>query len=254
MSDAAQLAQWRAQLAREEEEDSEDENVGGYGVDDVQQPQDMDLGLALEDMPPPRIPAADASRMPRRAGQAPPGPGRQLPPQLESSDLDGAPTDPPHVLMHKLQVLQLRLEEREIELDAARSAQAAAPPPPGAPDAREAKMKELARRAKAATMALGRERAKAAQLSAELTSLKKDAAAAAAGGGSGGGPASAGGPSAAARLESASARLHEARDGLDAAALERELKDTKARRAERRAVARHRKRSAACARPLPDAC
>ena len=126
MSDAA-LAQWRAQLA---DEDSEDEG-NAYGVDDVQQPQDMDLGLALEDMPPPRVPAADASRMPRRAGQAPPGPGRQLPPQLESSDLVGAPTDPPHVLMHKLQVLQLRLEEREIELEAARNLQGAAPPPPG---------------------------------------------------------------------------------------------------------------------------
>ena len=40
-------------------------------------------------------------------------------------------------------------------------------------DAREAKMKELAKRAKAATMALGRERANCASLTAELAKLKK---------------------------------------------------------------------------------
>ena len=40
-SDAEQLAQWRAQLAREEDaEDSDDDGVGGYGRDDVHVPAD----------------------------------------------------------------------------------------------------------------------------------------------------------------------------------------------------------------------
>ncbi|MEC7300896.1 MAG: hypothetical protein VXW43_19755, partial [Pseudomonadota bacterium] len=53
-------------------------------------------------------------------------------------------------------------------------------------DAREAKMKDLAKRSKQATMALGRERAKSAQLTAELAQAKRDLAKAAADGGGAG--------------------------------------------------------------------
>ena len=233
MSDAEQLRLWREQLAREEDaEDSDDDGVGGYGVDDVHQPPDTDLGLALEDMPlPSRVPGGDdirAAPPPRRVGRGPPSTGRPAPPPLTG----GSSSDPPEVMMHKLQVLQLKLEEKEIELEAAKMGGAGGTgASAGLPDAREAKMKELARRCKAATMALGRERAKTAQLTTELAQLKRDASG---GGGSGGshggagaGAGTAGGP--AARLESAAARVGEARDGVDAAARDRELKESKER-------------------------
>ena len=84
MSDAEQLRLWREQLAREEDaEDSDDDGVGGYGVDDVHQPPDTDLGLALEDMPlPSRVPGGDdirAAPPPRRVGRGPPSTGRPAP-------------------------------------------------------------------------------------------------------------------------------------------------------------------------------
>ena len=60
MADAEQLAKWRAQLAREEE-DSDDDGLQGYAADDVHVPGDNDLGLALEDLPPPRAAQHDRS-------------------------------------------------------------------------------------------------------------------------------------------------------------------------------------------------
>ena len=106
-------------------------------------------------------------------------------------------------------------------------------------------MKELARRAKAATMALGRERAKTAQLTSEVAQLKREQVASGAGascaGGSGAGGSGAGASAAcvsgvgacdaAARLEAASARVAEAREGEGGtlAARERELREVKER-------------------------
>ena len=257
----AELKRWRDQLAAEEAEDSEDEGVGGYGAQDVQLPPDQDLGLALEE--PMHIPgksprkgvAGDIGRslgvaggggpdpldmyagMPRRAGQAPPGPPRPIPPKFTPA----SGSEDPQILMHKLHVLELKLEEREIELEAARmSGGGGGGGGAGMSDAREAKMKELARRAKAATMALGRERAKTAQLASELASLKQQQQQQQGPpqGGGGGGPSVAGngavaagalGGGAAARLEAAAARVGEAREGISSQDRERELKELRER-------------------------
>ena len=256
-----ELKRWRDQLAAEEAEDSEDEGVGGYGAQDVQLPPDQDLGLALEE--PMHIPgksprkgvAGDIGRslgvaggggpdpldmyagMPRRAGQAPPGPPRPIPPKFTPA----SGSEDPQILMHKLHVLELKLEEREIELEAARmSGGGGGGGGAGMSDAREAKMKELARRAKAATMALGRERAKTAQLASELASLKQQQQQQQGPpqGGGGGGPSVAGngavaagalGSGAAARLEAAAARVGEAREGISSQDRERELKELRER-------------------------
>ena len=114
-----------------------------------------------------------------------------------------------------------------MELDSMRQQLSANKPALGfASEAREDKMKELARRAKAATMALGRERAKTASLMAEVAQLKQSASDAAASGAAAGGTAAG---TAAARLESASARVGDARDGVDSGARERELKEAKER-------------------------
>ena len=55
--------------------------------------------------------------------------------------------DPPEVMAHRLQILELKLEEREIELEALRKQ--ANMGGNELNDAREAKMKDLAKRAKA---------------------------------------------------------------------------------------------------------
>lgn len=240
----AELRRWREQLSREEAEDSDDEHLGGFGVNDVKVSADSDLGLALEE--PMRIPGAPQggasedpldmyAGMPRRAGQAPPGPRPPLPPKMGG----GGAGEDPQILMHRLQVLQLKLEERDIELESARlnggggagagggvSVDGGA----GAGDAREAKMKELARRAKAATMALGRERAKTAELTKELAGLKQQQQQAASTPAAGSGAAAAlagGGGGAAARLDAASARVNEAREGIENNVKDRELKEMK---------------------------
>ena len=73
-------------------------------------------------------------------------------------------------------------EERGCELSPSQHACAAADGAESLDDEREAKLKHLARRSKTATMALGRERSKSAQLSAELVSVRRQLADAADGG------------------------------------------------------------------------
>ena len=210
---------WRQQLAADLGDSDDDDNSPHLAGEFMPPPQDTDLGLKLDEMPlPKRAPAADlpggaggGSRMPPRAGQAP---------ALGSVRGGGGGGDPPEVMAHRLQILELKLEEREIELEALRKQ--ANMGSNELNDAREAKMKDLAKRAKAATMALNRERAKAAQFGAELDKLKKDGAVAPGGGGAEGG-------SAAARLEAAKALVADGREGLDPAARERELKEARDR-------------------------
>ena len=85
--------------------------------------------------------------------------------------MSGGSGDSRELLLHKMEVLQLKLEERELELEAARGQ--ANETSSDQNNVREAKMKELAKRAKAATMALGRERASCAQLRAEVAMHKE---------------------------------------------------------------------------------
>ena len=219
------LDRWRQQLAQEA--DSDDEDGGVPGADDVYQPPDADLGLALEEMPlPSRVP-----HMPPRAGQGPPiSTGRSRLSAIEEAPGGGGGGESRDFLLHKLKVAELKLEERDIELEAARQQVNGAPA--GLTDAREAKMKELAKRAKAATMALGRERAKCAQLTAEVAQLKREGGSGGGAGGNGGGAAGGGGGgsnSAAARLAEAHGRVSDERNGLDPDARERELKESKDR-------------------------
>lgn len=75
-----------------------------------------------------------------------------------------------------------QVEERGGELSPSQHACAAADGAESLDDEREAKLKHLARRSKTATMALGRERSKSAQLSAELVSVRRQLADAADGG------------------------------------------------------------------------
>ena len=174
------LMRWRQQLAHDVDSDDDD---GGIPGGDVYQPADNDLGLALEEMPlPSRVPQAGDIKpaMPARAGQGPPVvTGR---PRLSAVEEmfsgggaggGGGGGESRELLLHKLKVAELKLEERDIELDAARRQVNGAPAELN--DAREAKMKELAKRAKAATMALGRERAKCSQLASEVAQLKRAA-------------------------------------------------------------------------------
>ena len=214
-----ELARWRQQLAREEAEDSDEEDPGAVGGDDVYQPPDNDLGLGLEEMPlPSRVPLAGL--LPARAGRAPSAGRRSLGALEESPNNKFEGTE---VLLHKLRVVELKLEEREIELDAARR-QNGGVQPDEVNGAREAKMKELAKRAKAATMALGRERAKSSSLTAELAQVKQRDGAAAGGVGGGGGQGVA-----AARLAEINARVIDERNGVDPEARDRELKEVKER-------------------------
>lgn len=122
------------------------------------------------------------------------------------------------------QVLQLQLEERELELEQAR-ADGGAIAAGGPADAREVKLKELAKRSKTATMALGRERAQNAQLAAELASVRRQLAEASAG--SGGGGENCGGSSAGAATAADSTReqLKETKERL--ANSEKRLHDQK---------------------------
>ena len=214
-----ELARWRQQLAREEAEDSDEEDPGAVGGDDVYQPPDNDLGLGLEEMPlPSRVPLAGL--LPARAGRAPSAGRRSLGALEESPNNKFEGTE---VLLHKLRVVELKLEEREIELDAARR-QNGGVQPDEVNGAREAKMKELAKRAKAATMALGRERAKSSSLTAELAQVKQRDGAATGGVGGGGGQGVA-----AARLAEINARVIDERNGVDPEARDRELKEVKER-------------------------
>ena len=185
MAEAERIRQWREQLA--EEADSDDDGgfappggLGGghslFGPPPDSRPQsvhDNDMGLGLREPAPSRLHGVGvtAREPPRRSSQGPSS-GTLIPPRggvLPS----GAERE--LVLQHKLQVLQLQLEEREIELEHARSL--AAPAATGravGSDPRDDKFKELAKRSKAATMALGKERAKAAQLAADLAAAKKE--------------------------------------------------------------------------------
>jgi hypothetical protein len=216
----ADLQRWRQQLA--EDLDSDDDDGNGRDAMMIHQPMDDDLGLGLEEMPLPKRVPNEASFA--RAAAAPPPRVDRAPPPAAMRSLGagiGAASESAEVLMHRLQVVQLKLEEREIELEQARQQVNGAPTELN--DAREAKMKDLAKRAKAATMALGRERAKSAQLTSELATLKRE------GGGGAAGASGGGGSSAAARLEAASAAVRDGREGGDPAARERELKESRDR-------------------------
>ena len=127
--------------------------------------------------------------------------------------------DQEKLLQKKLQVLELKLEERDIELEALR--QQANGSGVELNDAREAKMKDLTKRAKAATMALGRERAANAQLKADLIKKTKEAE------GGGGGGSGGGGLTAAQRLAAAQNAVGDGREGIDPATRERELKESR---------------------------
>ena len=121
-----QIRQWRAQLA--EEADSDDD--GGFGL----APQglggnrggpksswnnDGDLGLNLREPAPPRYHNDGASsprEPPRRRGQGP-ATGALLPPRGGAGAMPSGEAERELVWRHKLQVLQLKLEERELELE-----------------------------------------------------------------------------------------------------------------------------------------
>ena len=176
MAEEERIRQWRAQLA--EEADSDDEG-GGFGLapppggmGGAPKPSwshDGDMGLNLKEPAPSRLHGVASRAPPPRSGQGPAmGALRGAMPSGEA--------ERELVLQHKLQVLQLKLEERELELDEARSAAepAAAGRAAGPGDLRDEKFKDLAKRSKAATMALGKERAKAAQLAAELAGAKRE--------------------------------------------------------------------------------
>ena len=173
MAEEERIRQWRAQLA--EEADSDDEG-GGFGLapppggmSGAPKHHDDDLGLNLKEPAPSRLHSVASRAPPPRSGQGPAmGVLRGAQPSGES--------ERELVLQHKLQVLQLKLEERELELDEARSAAepAAAGRAAGPTDLRDEKFKDLAKRSKAATMALGKERARAAQLAAELAGVKRE--------------------------------------------------------------------------------
>ena len=206
------IRQWRAQLAEEQDSDDDDAYGGlerpnmnlklNTGADD-------DLGLELAEPPVSRLqpPPQQQTRRPATLSECASSDTREL------------------ILEHKVQVLQAQLHEREAELahtmqqggapDASRGAAVLA-------DAREAKMREMLKRSKAAMMALGRERAKTAQLSAELAAAKQQQQPAPAPGGAAPG-------SAAERLESLSAAAREAREGGVLRERERELKELKER-------------------------
>ena len=163
-----ELARWRQQL-REEDSDDEGDQGGSYlrnefAINPPPPPieDQEDLGLNLEEMPLPKRPprSVEFGDLPPRAGKAPP----QQPTTTGRAPLLGGlggstvPTggESAELLQKKLQVLELKLEERDIELEALR--RQANISGVELNDAREAKMKDLAKRAKAATMALGRER------------------------------------------------------------------------------------------------
>ena len=228
----ADLEAWRQQFARE---DSDDED-GGLPPSRGNPFDNNDLGLALEELPlPSHIPnVANVSFAESRMKQMPPragvGPAVNLPPRRPTgggganADTTGSASDSRELLLHKLEVAHLKLEERDLELAAARNNGGGGGGGSGSgtsdDNVREAKMKELAKRAKAATMALGRERAKGAELTAELAQLKRERD----------GYTKAGTPaegSAAARLAAASASVSDERNGLDPEARERELKESK---------------------------
>ena len=228
------LARWRQQLR---EEDSDDEGGDGsylqneFSIDPPTVPNDLDLGLALDEMPLPKRPpkSVEFGDLPPRAGKAPP----QQPTTIGRAPLlgglggvmGGGGSESQELLQRKLQVLELKLEERDIELEALR--QQANGSGVELNDARETKMRDLAKRAKAATMALGRERAANAQLKADLVKKTREAE------GSGGGAAASGagagtaGLSAAQRLAAAQSAVGEGREGIDPASRERELKEAK---------------------------
>jgi len=151
MAADSDLALWRAQLA-EEESDEEDFRAMAHPAARV---------------PPPRRAAGPAAGFTSGGGAAPAG------------------ADQAVYLQHKMQVLQLQLEERDLELQEVRmhaaNQRAAAERSSGngasskdsfATDAREAKLKELAGKSKQSTMALGREKALSSQQAAELATLR----------------------------------------------------------------------------------
>ena len=226
-----ELARWRQQL-REEDSDDEGDQGGSYlrnefAINPPPPPieDQEDLGLNLEEMPLPKRPprSVEFGDLPPRAGKAPP----QQPTTTGRAPLLGGlggstvPTggENAELLQKKLQVLELKLEERDIELEALR--QQANGSGVELNDAREAKMKDLAKRAKAATMALGRERAANAQLKADLIKKTKEAE------GGGGGGSGGGGLTAAQRLAAAQNAVGDGREGIDPATRERELKESR---------------------------
>ncbi len=192
--EAERVRQWRAQLALEQDSSDDDDHAN---VPSHQQ-------LA------PRQQLA-----PARVSRGPPG-----------AQMPVGPSAREEMLEHKISVVKLTIEERDLELEEAR-ARAAPPSGGGAVDARDAKIKDLAKRLKTVTMTLGRERAQSAQLAGELAKLRRAEKAEAASKGAAaqsnaaGAGASAGASESAAResakelkelraqLSAASTRLHE---------------------------------------------
>ena len=228
------IAEWRAQLAEEEGSDDDD----AYGL--AGKPptfDDDDVGLGLEEPGLPQRPheGPTAASRANRLNKSPPGRHSKGPAELHGLGGAGAerlvvggrgggdfvgrsPTkatnlqsgEETEALRRKVQVLHLQLEERDIELSQARAlAGAAADATSGPVDARDAKLRELAKRAKAATMALGRERARAAQLAADLAAARKEAS------GGGGAAAAAGADGGALSIEAREAQVKELKDARD---------------------------------------
>ena len=212
-----ELRRWREQLAAE---DSDDEGLGGYGA----VPPDLaggggDLGLGLDDLPPPRLSAPGSAR--DRKG--PPARATKGPPRTAQGMARGDAEVSDAVLYHKVQVLQSQLEEKELELEGMRHA--------GAGDGGEMavqKMRELAKRSKAATMALGRERAETARLKGEVAALRREAGERTAGSRPSTTSVAPAG-SAAARLEAANAAVRAGREAPEVK--DREIKELRERSA-----------------------
>eukprot|EP00966_Prymnesium_polylepis_P182348 4224562-Prymnesium_polylepis.1 len=139
------IRQWRASLAEELDSDEEELDFKpGSGARPVL--GDYDLGLDLMEPPVSRLDAP-----PPRQTRAPVG--ITLP-------HDG------QTLEAKVRALEAKLQEKDLELEAQPTGEATT-------DVREAKVREIARRSKAAMVALHRERAKNAQLATELAAARQ---------------------------------------------------------------------------------